>query len=61
MGRVRPHARHPRSAQLQPQRADWPTMRRTWVEAEALGADCLFDWDHFYQLRGDPDGPHSRA
>jgi probable F420-dependent oxidoreductase len=33
-------------------------MRRGWVEAEELGADCLFDWDHFYPLHGDPDGLH---
>jgi probable F420-dependent oxidoreductase len=46
------------SAQLQPQHADWPAMRRAWVEAEELGVDCLFDWDHFFPLRGDPDGPH---
>src|SRR5919109_825600 len=46
------------SAQLQPQHADWPAMRRAWVEAEALGVDCLFDWDHFFPLRGDPDGLH---
>ena len=49
------------SAQLQPQHADWPTMRRTWVEAEALGADCLFDWDHFYPLRATPTARTSRA
>jgi probable F420-dependent oxidoreductase len=46
------------SAQLQPQHADWPAMRRAWVEAEELGVDCLFDWDHFFPLRGDPDGLH---
>lgn len=46
------------SAQLQPQHADWPTMRRAWCEAEELGADCLFNWDHFYPLSGEPDGLH---
>jgi probable F420-dependent oxidoreductase len=46
------------SVQLQPQHADWPMMRRAWVEAEELGADCVFDWDHFYPLSGDPDGFH---
>jgi probable F420-dependent oxidoreductase len=46
------------SAQLQPQHADWPPMRRAWVEAEELGADCLFDWDHFFPLRGDRAGKH---
>ncbi len=46
------------SAQLRPQHADWPAMRRAWVAAEELGADCLFDWDHFFPLSGDPDGLH---
>ena len=49
------------SAQLQPQHADWPAMRRAWSEAETLGADCLFDWDHFFPLNGDPDGKHFEA
>ena len=49
------------SAQLQPQHSDWPRMRRAWVEAEELGADCLFNWDHFYPLRGEPDGKHFEA
>jgi probable F420-dependent oxidoreductase len=46
------------SAQLRPEHADWAAMRRAWVEAEELGADCLFDWDHFFPLNGDPDGLH---
>ena len=49
------------SAQLQPQHSDWPAMRRAWAEAEALGADCLFNWDHFFPLAGDPDGKHFEA
>ena len=40
------------SAQIQPQHADWPAMRRAWVEAEELGVDCLFNWDHFFPLGG---------
>ena len=46
------------SVQLQPQHADWATMRRAWLEAEEVGVDCIFDWDHFYPLNGEPDGPH---
>jgi probable F420-dependent oxidoreductase len=49
------------SAQLQPQHSDWPAMRRAWCEAEELGADCLFNWDHFYPLSGEPDGLHFEA
>jgi probable F420-dependent oxidoreductase len=48
------------SAQLQPQHADWPGMRRAWAEAEALGVDCLFNWDHVFPLRGG-DGKHFEA
>ena len=49
------------SAQLQPQHSDWSQMRDAWSEAEALGADCLFNWDHFYPLNGPPDGKHFEA
>ncbi len=49
------------SAQLQPQHSDWPAMRRAWVEAEELGVDCLFNWDHFFPLSGEPDGKHFEA
>src|SRR5918996_1400688 len=49
------------SAQLKPQHSDWPAMRRAWVEAEELGLDCLFNWDHFFPLAGDRDGKHFEA
>ncbi len=49
------------SAQLQPQHSDWSAMRQAWVEAEELGVDCLFNWDHFFPLRGDPVGKHFEA
>src|ERR671916_2341007 len=51
-----PHVRV--SAQLQPQPSAWPAMRQAWVEAEELGVDCLFNWDHFFPLRGEPEGKH---
>ena len=44
--------------QLQPQHADYATIRRTAVQAEELGVDILFNWDHFYPLYGEPDGLH---
>jgi probable F420-dependent oxidoreductase len=44
--------------QIQPQHGDWKTMQRRWQEVEEAGADCLYNWDHFYPLRGDPDGKH---
>ena len=45
-------------AQVQPQHSDFAGMRRAWVEAEELGCDSVFTWDHFYPLFGDPDGQH---
>jgi probable F420-dependent oxidoreductase len=44
--------------QLQPQHMDYATIRRTAAEAEELGADVLFNWDHFYPLHGEPEGLH---
>ncbi|WP_305785642.1 LLM class F420-dependent oxidoreductase [Symbioplanes lichenis] len=44
--------------QIQPQHADYAAIRRAAAEAEELGADILFNWDHFYPLYGDPDGKH---
>ena len=44
--------------QLQPQHMDYATIRRTAAEAENLGVDVLFNWDHFYPLSGEPEGLH---
>jgi probable F420-dependent oxidoreductase len=48
-------------AQIQPQHADFDAMRRAWLEAEELGADSIFCWDHFFPLNGEPDGKHFEA
>lgn len=45
-------------AQVQPQHATYGKIRDTVVELEQLGVDVLFNWDHFFPLSGDPDGPH---
>jgi probable F420-dependent oxidoreductase len=47
--------------QVQPQHADFDGMRRAWQEAEELGADSIFCWDHFYPLYGEADGKHFEA
>jgi probable F420-dependent oxidoreductase len=44
--------------QIQPQHADFAQMQEAWQEAEELGADAIYTWDHFYPLYGDPDGKH---
>lgn len=33
-------------------------MRRAWTEADALGVDTIWNWDHFYPLYGAADGKH---
>jgi probable F420-dependent oxidoreductase len=44
--------------QLQPQHADYASIHRAVREAEDLGVDIIFNWDHFYPLYGEPDGKH---
>src|SRR5215217_3833916 len=41
---------------VRPQHTSYARMRAAWREAEAIGADTLFVWDHFFPLFGDPDG-----
>jgi probable F420-dependent oxidoreductase len=33
-------------------------MRQAWREAEDLGVDTIYTWDHFYPLYGPADGKH---
>ncbi len=44
--------------QIHPQHADYSAIRRAASEAEELGADVVFNWDHFYPLYGEADGKH---
>jgi len=44
--------------QIQPQHADYAAIRRAAAQAEDLGADILFNWDHFYPLNGEAEGKH---
>jgi probable F420-dependent oxidoreductase len=44
--------------QLQPQHMDYATIRRSVTEAEQMGVDIVFNWDHFYPLYGEPEGKH---
>ena len=47
--------------QVQPQHADFDGMRQAWREADELGVDTIFCWDHFYPLHGEPEGKHFEA
>jgi len=52
-------SRHIRIGVTVPQQhTTYALLRETWQEAEAIGADTLFAWDHFFPLYGDPDGNH---
>ncbi len=44
--------------QLQPQHAPYELIRDRVAELEQLGADVVFNWDHFFPLYGEPDGLH---
>ncbi|MBX9640690.1 MAG: LLM class flavin-dependent oxidoreductase, partial [Mycobacteriaceae bacterium] len=45
--------------QLQPQHASgYRNIRDAVRRCEDLGVDIAFNWDHFFPLYGDPDGPH---
>ena len=46
------------AVQLHPQHAHYSDLRRAVGEAEDLGIDVIYNWDHFYPLYGDPDGKH---
>jgi probable F420-dependent oxidoreductase len=44
--------------QVQPQQGTYGGMRDAWLRAEDMGADTVFNWDHFFPLYDDRDGPH---
>jgi len=44
--------------QVQPQHAPYELIRDRVAELEELGADVVFNWDHFFPLYGEPDGLH---
>ena len=44
--------------QIRPQHTSYAAYEEAWLRAEDLGADSLWNWDHFFPLSGDLDGPH---
>jgi probable F420-dependent oxidoreductase len=46
------------AVQIQPQHAEYAQIRDAVQRAEEIGADVVFNWDHFYPLSGGPDGKH---
>jgi probable F420-dependent oxidoreductase len=46
------------AVQLQPQHAEYAAIRRAAAQAEEIGVDIVFNWDHFFPLYGEPQGAH---
>jgi probable F420-dependent oxidoreductase len=44
--------------QLHPQHTTYREFRDAVLRMESLGVDTIWDWDHFFPLYGDPNGPH---
>ncbi len=44
--------------QIHPQQAEYAAIRQAVADAEEMGFDIVYNWDHFYPLYGDPDGMH---
>lgn len=44
--------------QLHPQQTTFEAYREAWLAADDLGVDSIWNWDHFFPLYGNPDGPH---
>ncbi|HSO49213.1 MAG TPA: LLM class F420-dependent oxidoreductase [Acidimicrobiia bacterium] len=46
------------AAQLHPQHGEYPRLHATVDQAEEMGFDLLYTWDHFYPLYGERNGAH---
>jgi probable F420-dependent oxidoreductase len=46
---------------LTPQHTTTDRLRAAWRDADALGVDAIWLWDHFFPLTGDPAGTHFEA
>lgn len=47
--------------QLHPQVGTVDELRSAWRAADAMGADSIWIWDHFFPLYGDPNANHYEA
>ena len=44
--------------QLHPQHTTYASYAEMVRQSEALGVDSIWNWDHFFPLYGEPNGPH---
>ncbi len=51
-------ARFKVGVQLHPQATSVKSLQEAWREADRMGVDSIWVWDHFYPLYGDPDASH---
>ena len=51
-------ARFKVGVQLHPQHTSIEDLRTAWREADDLGVDSIWTWDHFFPLYGDSHGAH---
>lgn len=47
--------------QIHPQHADYGALRQAAIDAEAMGFDIVYNWDHFFPLHGERNGKHFEA
>jgi probable F420-dependent oxidoreductase len=47
--------------QLHPQHSTYASFAAAVQNADAIGVDTIWHWDHFFPLYGAPDGPHFEA
>ena len=53
-----PHSALRVGVQLHPQHTTYRDFRDATIRMESLGVDTIWNWDHFFPLYGEPDGPH---
>ncbi len=46
------------AAQLHPQHGTFRDIRTAALNSESFGYDIVYNWDHFFPLYGEADGPH---
>ena len=51
-------ARFKVGAQFHPQHCSMDDLRAGWRQADAMGVDSVWTWDHFFPLYDEPNGPH---
>jgi len=44
--------------QLHPQHTTYESFATAVQQVEAIGVDSIWNWDHFFPLYGEPNGPH---